>query len=72
MGNEMIQLILDKLAVIEKLLSGNGDPSKGIVVRLDRVEGKQRRADWVMGAIMGVVCTATAGVVVDLVSKHLR
>ena len=51
----------DKLKQIDKILRGNGDPSKGLVVRFDRVEqahladqaGKKRNAAMAATALLG-------------------
>ncbi|HYF36163.1 MAG TPA: hypothetical protein VD994_12795 [Prosthecobacter sp.] len=58
--------VLDELKSIRVLLTGNGDPSKGIVVRLDRAEqelktmreGADRGRGWVRELVVGAV---TAG-----------
>lgn len=37
-ANEDLKYIKDKVDLLCELLTGNGDPEKGIVVRLDRAE----------------------------------
>lgn len=56
---ELQQVILEKLEKIEKLLTGNGKPSDGMIVRLDRVERGQKIIKWVVGA--AIVSLLTAG-----------
>lgn len=46
-----------------ELLTGNGDPKKGIIVRLDRVEVKLRRADWVVKAVFVAAAGAIAAAI---------
>jgi hypothetical protein len=40
--------IEDKVDLLLKLVTGNGDPSKGLIVRFDRVEQKMK---WIWCAI---------------------
>jgi hypothetical protein len=63
----LLNSILEKVDKIELLLSGNGEPHKGMVVRLDRVEVKLRHADWVIKTILFVAATCVCG----LISKNL-
>ena len=36
----------DAIDRMEKLLTGNGDPAKGLVVRVDRLEQTESRRKW--------------------------
>ena len=56
-----LKLIKDQLKVITHLLQGNGDPSKGIIVRLDRIEQQSKRWSWLL--------KATAGAAIVLIVK---
>jgi len=56
------------LAKLEKILSGNGSPSMGLVVRFDRVEQAEKRRSrlaWitVTAAVGALVAAAVAAVV---------
>ena len=41
-----LEHVIDTVDKIEKLLTGNGDPSKGLVVRVDRLEQTDSRRRW--------------------------
>lgn len=63
---EKIDNLTEKVSLLNKLLTGNGDPEKGVIVRLDRVEqtqGRQRKFIW---AIVGAVITQAVSTVKDL------
>lgn len=57
---------------VGKLITGNGEPSKSIVIRLDRVEQDvARRRVWVHAAI-GASVTACAGVLTMILKSVFR
>lgn len=53
--------IRNRLERIEELLSGNGEPEKGVIVRLDRVERFVKIMLWAVGAVFTFVGSAVAG-----------
>lgn len=69
MTNDQFTILYDEVKGIKNLLTGNGSPEKGVIVRLDRVEVKMKRADWVMKAIFCAIAAGIAGLVADLVLK---
>lgn len=62
----LLQLIHDKVEKIEKILTGNGEPEKGMIIRLDRLEVKAKRASWLFATIFGAVVVAAAEAVFKL------
>lgn len=44
---------------VKHLLTGNGEPAKGLIVRMDRIEQAKVRQDW----LAGVALTAAIGAV---------
>lgn len=53
---QLLSAIYEKVCKLEYLLTGNGDPSKGMIVRFDRLEQAHkfwRKLAWVLfGAIV--------------------
>jgi hypothetical protein len=45
---------------IEMLLTGNGQPGNGLVVRVDRIEQNERRRDWWIRTTIAAAFTAVA------------
>lgn len=41
-----------KLDTITEILTGNGDPQKGVILRLDRVEQSTAAAKWFIGVVI--------------------
>lgn len=58
------QYVRADVKTVKELLTGNGSPEKGIVVRLDRVEVAQKRHRFVIATIFTAFATAAAGAVV--------
>lgn len=50
---------------IKELLTGNGDPSKGVIVRLDRLEQSEKGRAWRVRTAILVSLTAFASVVAE-------
>jgi hypothetical protein len=50
-----LEAIDDSLQVMSKLLSGNGDPSKGLCVRVDRLEQSYKFSGKLFYGLIGVV-----------------
>ena len=46
---------------LEKLLTGNGEPSKGMVVRVDRLEQAEGRRSFITKTLIGAWVAAVAG-----------
>lgn len=66
-----IDLILEKVDTIGKLITGNGSPEKGIIVRLDRIETKIHRADWIVKTLFFVVATGVCSLVIKEIVRSL-
>lgn len=63
---EKIDHLTEKVGLLNILLTGNGDPEKGVVVRLDRVEQTQARQRKFIWAIVGAVITQAVSTIKDL------
>jgi hypothetical protein len=48
--------------LIKELLTGNGEPSKGVIVRLDRLEQSRDNQKWTIRACVVASLSALAGV----------
>ena len=59
---DRIDILLEKVSKIEELLTGNGDPGKGLVVRVDRLEQSEARRSLLIGgtitASVGAIATS--------------
>lgn len=60
-----LQGIEDQLSTLNKLLLGNGDPSSGIVVRLDRVEQEAGNKKYWLGNVVLIAMSSTIGILVE-------
>lgn len=62
--NEVLAEKIDRLGedvvVVKELLTGNGEPSKGLVVRVDRLEQVESRRKWTVRAIAGTLMSLIA------------
>jgi len=70
--SEQTQLdrIEQRVQKIDKLLTGNGDPSKGIIVRLDRLEQTEIKRSRLVGALfLGVLLMVATTIWGKLTSK---
>ncbi len=66
-GETQLDKIERKLDTLCKILTGNSNPSVGLVVRFDRVEQTQKRVRWILRSITGaIVVAAVAGIIVAL------
>jgi hypothetical protein len=61
--------ILEEVKTIKVILIGNGDPSKGVVVRLDRLEQREQARVWTIRAIAAGIITLIGRFLYDLFSK---
>jgi hypothetical protein len=68
----MEQLIKDKLdtmqddiTLIKKILTGNGSPESGVIVRLDRIEQIQKRKTKVFWTTLAAAITGAIGFVFE-------
>lgn len=60
---DKVELIYDEVVTIKELLTGNGEPSKGLIVRVDRLEqAEQKRGVWVGAAVVAGVGAAVTTV----------
>jgi len=51
----------ERLQRIESLLTGNGLPERGIIVRLDRVEQSLAALKWMVRVVLGGMLAAAGG-----------
>ena len=65
---ERYEHIDTKLRTINELLNGNGDPGKGLIVRVDRLEQNEGRRSWMMRATM----VACLGAIFATVAQWLK
>ena len=56
-----IDNIKDDLTTVKHLLTGNGNPSSGVIVRLDRVEQDHKKTSWLVKTALGAALTACIG-----------
>lgn len=56
--NTQLDAIHEDVKVIKQILLGNGKPEKGVVFRLALLEGKARRATWVVATLFGALAAA--------------
>lgn len=66
---ETLTLILEKLEKIEKWIVGNGKPESGLLIRVDRLEGKAKRATWIISTLFGALAMAGFEFVFTLLRK---
>jgi len=59
-----------RLARIERHVTGDSEPSRGIVVRLDRVEQQGERSRWWIRAAGAAAVTAFVVACRDVFTKH--
>lgn len=62
--------ILEKVEKIEKILTGNGSPEKGMIVRIDRLEQWQKIRTWAVCTLAGAIATGAATYVFTLLVHH--
>jgi len=63
MGNDQLDRMERRLIKIETLLTGNGTPDRGMIVRLDRLEQLAATHKWVVRTIAGsFMALAVSGV----------
>ena len=70
MPEEETQLdrIEHKVDVLCRIITGNSNPSVGLVVRFDRVEQAQKRVRWLLRSMTGaVIAAAVGGIIVAVV-----
>ena len=60
-----------KLDTLCKILTGNSNPSVGLVVRFDRVEQAQKRVRWLLRSMTGaIIAAAVGGIIVAVVRSN--
>jgi len=60
--------IAEDVAEIKEIISGNGDPSKGMIVRLDRLEQADSRRSWLTRTAVATSLAALASVIVAAIA----
>ena len=56
--NALVEQVDERTKKLDHLLTGNGDPERGVVVRLDRIEQRTLRHDEREREVRGVAWTA--------------
>lgn len=67
--SEFQRAVMERLTRIEHLLTGNGNPEKGIIVRVDRLEQNESRRAKYVGAAVGSAIAAVAAALWKLIAK---
>jgi hypothetical protein len=58
-----------KLDELHKLMTGNSEPHKGVIVRMDRLEQRSRATLWFVNVVLGALITAVvAGTVAAILA----
>lgn len=55
---------------IEEILTGNGHPANGLVVRVDRLEQAEQRRGWWSKTALGAAITAAIGSLWAITKGH--
>lgn len=58
--------IAEDVKTVLKILNGNGDPSKGLVVRVDRLEQSESRRNWLSRSAIGACIVGIITMIVRL------
>jgi len=58
--------IEDDVKVIKELLTGNGDPSKGLIIRVDRLEQAEQRRVWAVRTSVGAAIGSMLALIIKL------
>lgn len=66
---ELLTLIHEQVKEIKLILTGNGTPQNGVVVRLDRVERTQRIYRWIVTASVSALLLAGATELFTLLTR---
>lgn len=62
--------VREDVKIVKELLTGNGEPAKGLVVKVDRLETAQKRHTYIIATLFGAIATAAAsGIVWFLIGK---
>lgn len=69
MTDSQFNLLYDEIKGVKVILTGNGDPKKGMIVRLDRAEVKLRHYDWAIKTALFIAFTGVCGLLADLAVK---
>ena len=60
--SDQVEALNKKTDVMNEILLGNGEPSKGLVIRTDRLEQNEQRRSWwiktIATVVVGLVVTA--------------
>lgn len=60
---QKLSQIAEDVSEIKEILTGNGEPSKGLIVRFDRIEQSQKRASWLAKTAIGASVVAILAVI---------
>lgn len=64
--------VREDVKTVKELLTGNGTPEKGLIVKVDRLETAQKRHTFILATLFTACATAAAGAVVwALIGKPL-
>lgn len=60
--------IMEELMQLRKLITGNGDPSKGMYVRLDRQEQRMKMVMWIGGGLYTTSLAVVGAILVNVLT----
>ena len=63
------EMMRKQVSDIHGLLTGGSEPSRGIIVRMDRLEQAEKWRDWLTKAAIGVALSAVGAVVAGWVKS---
>jgi hypothetical protein len=66
---EKIEQIEKDIYLIKVIVAGNGDSSKSLVVRFDRMEQAHERSNWLVRTALGASISSIVGIAAILI-KH--
>lgn len=66
LSDELLKQLSGDVRYLKMIITGNGDPSKGVIVRLDRIEQHGRMVAW----FAGIVAVLLSGVGYRLIFGH--
>lgn len=79
MNDEVADRICEKLDAVDQkvdelnhLITGNGTPERGMIVRLFAIEQRQKQWAWAIGLVLAAVATASGTVVVTAIIRAIE
>lgn len=66
--DERLRRIEESSVRLENLITGNGTPERGLIVKLDRLEQQAESNRWTMRTALTALAVAVAGMVLKLIA----